>query len=145
MAPPRPKSFDSKWAIAQSCNPLAVARVVAVPKAMSRAASMRWYEIASLTKIASLRSSVEQTPLPSLRRVIKLRSDEHPRPGSARADASHVAGPDAPHLAQRKAPVVLRRGQFCSVSTVPRGRADGGSRGVRDRGRTGGGGGWHVR
>jgi hypothetical protein len=87
---------------------LAVARVVAVPKAMSRAASMRWYKIASLSKIASLRSSVEQTPLPCLRRVIKLRSDEQPRPGSARADASHVGGPDAPDVAQDNASFVLR-------------------------------------
>src|SRR5260370_42626223 len=101
MAPPTPKSFDSKWAIAQSCNPLAVARVVAVPKAMSRAASMRWYKIASLTSL------VEQTPLLGLRRVTILRSDEQPNPGSARADASHVGGPDAPDVAQDNAAFVL--------------------------------------
>ena len=45
MAPPRLKSFDSKWAIAQSCTPLAVARVVAVPKAIIRTASRRWYKM----------------------------------------------------------------------------------------------------
>src|SRR6266567_3467428 len=102
MADPRPKSFDSKWAIAQFCNPLAVARVVAVPKAMSRAASRRWYKIASLTSL------VEQTPMPGLRRVIKLRSDGQPRPGSARTGASHVVEPDAPDVAQLSPSFVLR-------------------------------------
>jgi hypothetical protein len=63
---------------------LAVARVVAVPKPIIRAASRRWY------KIASLGLSVEQTPLPCLRRVIKLRSDVQSRPRSSRADATLV-------------------------------------------------------
>src|SRR5580700_10504046 len=45
---------------------------------------------------ASLRLSVEQTPMPCLRRVIKLRSGEQPRPRSARANA-RTAAPAGPN------------------------------------------------
>src|SRR5580704_4245523 len=47
-------------------------------------------------KDASLSWWVEQTPMPCLRRVIKLRSDEQPRPRSARANA-RTAAPAGPN------------------------------------------------